>query len=198
MLQSVKSAMCARGILELITATIPIAIRNSRTTIDLMNPAEAYAAVMRERFVLDVPFSNVLTGLAASTDKAIDIQKSALPHFTFPEFKATEGEPEAARKLRQEIHALERLVALVEWWITARPAFGEAWTTLIGKKLENGAFPLDCVEGKLVQMLEQALGHARPLDDLSKHLTHAATAVAASINAIQTELRGHQRRPGRS
>jgi hypothetical protein len=181
-----KISDVCRGIKESVTATVPVAIRNSRTTIDQMNPAEAYAAAMREKFVMDEPFSNVLTGLASSINKAIEVQKSTLPHFTYLEFKATEGEPEAVTKLRREIHALERLIALVDWWKTARPAFGDAWSALIGKKLDNGTFPVDSVEGKL-SVLEQALGHARPLDDLSKHLTNAATAVTTwvEINTIQ-------------
>jgi hypothetical protein len=74
----------------------------------------------------------------------------------------------------------------VEWWKVARPAFGDAWSALIGKKQVDGTFPTASIEGKLA-VLEQALGHARPLDDLSKHLFNAATAATTwvQINAVQ-------------
>jgi hypothetical protein len=175
-----------RGIQEAVTATVPVPIRNSRTIIDKMDPTEAYAIAMQQKFVMDEPFSNVLTGLAASAKTLVEGQKGTLPHFTYANFKPTEGEPPSVTKLRQEIHALERLMALVQWWKTARPAFGDAWSALIGKKQVDGTFPANSVEGKLA-VLEQALGHARPLDDLSKHLTNAATAVTTwvQINNVQ-------------
>lgn len=175
-----KIADVCRGIQEAVIAAVPVAIRNSRTIIDRMDPAEAYAVAMHEKFVMDESFSNVLTGLAASAMSLVEGQKGSLPHFTYAEIKPTEGEPESVTKLRREIHALERLIALVEWWKTAHPAFGEAWGALIGKKQEDGTFPADSVEGKLT-MLEQALGHARPLDDLAKHLTSAAIAVTTWV-----------------
>jgi SOS-response transcriptional repressor LexA len=151
-----------------------------------MNPAEAYAAAMREKFVLDEPFSNVLTGLSAWANKAIEVQKRTLPNFSYPEFQPVEREPEAATRLRHEIHALERLIALVDWWKSARPTSADAWSALIGKKLDSGIFPIESVEGKL-SVLEQALDHARPLDDLSKYLASAAAAATtwAQIDAVQ-------------
>jgi hypothetical protein len=181
-----KIADVCRGIQEALTAAVPAAIRNSRSTTDEMNPADAYVVAMREKFIADEPFSNILTGLAAFARAKVEDQKGALPHFTYPDFKPTEGEPESAVKLRQEFHALERLIALVKWWTTARAAFVEAWNALIGKKQEDGTSPAASIEGKLA-MLEQALGHARPLDDLSKHLTNAATAVTSwvQIDAVQ-------------
>jgi SOS-response transcriptional repressor LexA len=174
------------SIQQSIIAAVPTTLRIWRTTIDLMKPAEAYAAAMREKFVLDEPFSNVLIGLAASANEAIEVQKGMLPNFSYPEFKPSEGEPEAATKLRHEIHALERLIALVDWWKRARPIFGDAWSALIGKKLDNGIFPIESVEVKL-SVLEQALDHARPLDDLSKYLANAAAAATtwAQIDAVQ-------------
>jgi hypothetical protein len=62
----------------------------------------------------------------------------------------------------------------------------EAWSTLIGKKQEDGTFPDNSVEAKL-SVLEQALGHAKPLDDLSKQLSSAAklATTCAEINKIQ-------------
>lgn len=165
-----------RSIQEMLAAKVPAAIRNSRTAIDLMDPVVSYAVAVQEKFVKDEPFSNVLTGIALLSSAQVERQKVELLHFTYADFEPTEGEPEPATKLRREIHGLERLIALVEWWKTARPVFGNAWNTLIGKKQEDGTFPADSIEGKLA-VLEQALGHARPLDDLSKHLTSAAAAV---------------------
>jgi hypothetical protein len=175
-----KISDVCRSIQESVNATIPVAIRNSRTTIDQMNPAEAYAVAMREKFILDEPFSNVLTGLADFVKTLIEDQKSGLPHFSYADFKPRDGEPESVTKVRHEIHSLRRLIALVDWWKTARSAFGDAWNRLIGKKQEDGTFPADCVEGKLF-VLEQALGHARPLDDLSKHLINAAEAATTWV-----------------
>lgn len=175
-----KISDVCRTIQESVNATVPVVIRNSRTTIDQMNPAEAYAVAMREKFILDEPFSNVLTGLADFVKILIEGQKTALPRFTYAEFRPTEGEPESVTKVRREIHALERLIALVDWWKTARSVFGDAWNALIGKRQEDGTFPADSVEGKL-SVLEQALGHARPLDDLSKHLINAAAATTAWV-----------------
>ena len=105
-----KIADVCRSIQEAVMATVPVAIRNSRTIIDKMDPAEAYAVAMQEKFVMDEPFSNVLTGIAASAKTLVEGQKDALPHFTYAEFKPTEGEPESVMKLRREIHALERLM----------------------------------------------------------------------------------------
>jgi hypothetical protein len=181
-----KIADVCRNIQETVTAKVPVAIRNARTVIDKMDPAGAYADATREKFVTDEPFSNILTGLAASAGKLIDSQKGGLPHFSYAEFKPTEGEPEPVARLHREIYMLERLIALVEWWKTARVAFGDTWNTLIGKKQDDGTFPVDSIEGKLA-VLEQALGHARPLDDLSKHLTNASAAATTwvQIDAVQ-------------
>lgn len=182
-----KIADVCHGIQETMTEAIPPTIHNNRATIDFMDPAAAYAAAMVEKFVTDQPFSNVLTGLAAAAKATIEAQAATLPSFSYPAFAApADEEPEAAKKLRREIHALERLVALVDWWKAHRAAFGAAWNDLIGKKQDDGTFPAHTVEGKLA-MLEQALEHARPLDELSKQLTNAATAAAAwaKIDAVQ-------------
>jgi hypothetical protein len=175
-----------RNIQEEVAAIVPAAIRDYRTTFDAMDPAKAYSAAMLERFVTDKPFSDVLIGLSATTKTIIESQYNSLPQFTYTAYSPVAGEPVSVTKLRQEIHALERLIALVDWWKVNRQAFGEAWNSLIGKKQDDGTFPNESVEGMLT-VLEQALGHARPLDDLSKHLTNAVTAFAtwAQIDAVQ-------------
>ncbi|MGP0591500.1 AAA family ATPase [Nitrospira sp. T9] len=181
-----KVADVCRSIQETVTATVPVAIRNSRTTIDALNPVEGYSAAMTEMFVTEKRFSNVLTGLAASAKTMIETHAKELPHFSYVAYTPTDGELDVVTKLRREIHALERLIMLVDWWKTNHPLFADAWCNLIGKKLEDGTFPLESVEGKLV-VLEQALEHARPLDDFSKHLSSAATASTtwAKIDTVQ-------------
>lgn len=181
-----KIADVCRSIQETVTSMVPIIIRNYRTTIDTMDPVSAYSVAIIEKFVTDQPFSNILTGLAASAKTTIGTQVKTLPHFSYAAFTPTNGEPDEVVKFRGEIQALERLIALVEWWKTNRPVFGDAWSNLIGKKQEDGTFPAESIEGKLA-VLEQSLEHARPLDDLSKHLTSAATAATAwaKINAVQ-------------
>ena len=181
-----KIADVCRNIQETLTSKIPIALRNNRTSIEAMDPVEAYSSAMIEKFVTESPFSDVLTGLAASVRAIVEEQAVALPHFSYVVFIPTDGEPEVVTKLRREFHTLERLIALVDWWKINRRLFAEAWSKLVGKKQEDDTFMAKSIEGKL-SMLEQALDHARPLDDLSKHLMTAATAAIAwnKIDAVQ-------------
>lgn len=100
---------------------------------------------------------------------------------------ATDGadEPEAAAAVRATLHELERLVALVEWWSAHRDAFLDAWIHLIGQKQGDDTYPVDSIEGQL-QVLEDAVSKADPLDALSKFLL-AAAAAAENWAAIQEE-----------
>lgn len=181
-----KIADVCRALHETIAATVPTAIRNAKTAIDTMEPAVAYSSAMTEKFVTDAPFSSVLTGIATSANAMIAGQAAALPLFSHPGFIAAGHEPEPVRKLRGEIYSLERLIALVTWWKSNRPLFVDAWNSLIGKKQDDGTFPSNSIEGQLA-VIEQALGHARPLDDLSKHLTNASEAATmwSKINSVQ-------------
>lgn len=181
-----KIADVCRGIHEALTAVVPSAIRSARLALDTMDPVAAYSHAMTEKFVTDAPFSSVLTGMAASVTTTISEQVAALPHFSYPTFDAVSSEIESVKKLRAEIHSLERLVALVTWWKANKPLFADAWGSLIGKKQDLGMFPSKSIEGQVI-VIEQALGHARPLDDLSKYLTNASEAAKAwrKINAIQ-------------
>lgn len=171
------------NIQETAVACIPAETITSRDIVDKMNPSDSYSSAMHEAFTSDGSFAGVLVGLATSVSATIAEQHKSLPAFTYPDFKPPAGEPEAAIRLRQELHLLERLVALIRWWEANRPKFLEAWNTLIGKQLEDGSFPKQSVEGRLLE-LEQALNHARPLDDLSRNLTSAADAAGNWI-AIQ-------------
>lgn len=171
------------NIQEATFAFIPTEVTTSRDFIDKMNPRDSFSSAMREAFASDSSFTSILVGLATSVRATIDEQHNNLPAFTYEDFKASTEEPEAAIKLRRELHLLERLIALVRWWEENRPKFVEAWNALIGKQLEDGSFPRRSVEGKLLE-LEQALDHARPLDDLSRNLNNAVDA-AESWRTIQ-------------
>ena len=181
-----KIADVCRGLREDIAATIPTAIQSARAIIDAMDPGAAYSSAMNEKFVTDAPFSSVLTGMATSAQAMIFAQVAVLPRFSYSAFVAAEHEPEPVRRLRREIHLLERLIALVTWWKTNRPLFVGAWNSLIGKRQNDGTFPSDSIEGQLA-VIEQAIGHARPLDDLSRNLMSASGAAKTwnKINAVQ-------------
>ena len=94
-----KIADVCRGIQEVLTAAVPTILRNNRNVIDNMDPATAYSSVVSEKFVTDSPFSDVLTGLAQAAKEAIELQRKALPHFTYADFVSTNSEPAAATKL---------------------------------------------------------------------------------------------------
>jgi hypothetical protein len=181
-----RIADACRGILDDLNQRIPIALQNKRESIDSMDPAQAYSAAMTETFVDGEPYSTILVGIAAVAKAAIAVQTAGLPHFDFAAFAPTKSEPEAATKLRREIHLMRRLYALVSWWKTHRSAFGDTWASLVGKKVENGLPPAGSIERKLA-LLEQALEHARPLDDFSRSLKGAADAAESwqQIEAVQ-------------
>ncbi len=181
-----KIADVCRGLQETITASLPAALRNARTTIDTMDPRLAYVMAMKERFVVEAPFATVLTGIAAVVGDLLDVQSEALPRFSYPEFQPTDAEPEEVVRLRRDLHALERLFALVQWWSEERLTFVDAWTTLIGQKQEDGTFPDNSIEGKL-RLLEQALDQARPLDDLSKLLSQAAKSAKSWTEVMEVQ-----------
>ena len=176
-----KLTMRCLNIQETPASFLPAEVSASRAIIDQMNPSDSYSKAMCDAFTSDNSFASILVGLTTSVSTTISEQCKGLPIFAYPDFKAPDGEPEAAIKLRQELHLLERLIALVGWWEANRPKFFEAWINLIGKQLENGSFPIGSVEGKLFE-LEQALNHARALDDLSKNLTSAAEAGGTWLN----------------
>lgn len=186
-----KIGDACRGIYEDLSAFVPEVLRNHRIMIDGMDPAEDYAAMMEEKFVAEEPFSDVLIGLGAAAKSLIEKQRFSLPRFEFPERSPPKEEPAPVDGLRQEIHAVERLMALVGWWTAARPAFLEAWSALVGRKRPDGSFPSESIEGKL-SILEQALAHARPLEDLSSQLNQAVSA-ARSWKKIDFEQKKREK-----
>ncbi len=170
-----KIADVCRGIVESLRNALPVALTEMRSMIDAMEPAAAYTSAMQKHFAEDSRFSKTLTGLTAFVQKTLATQSPILPIFSFAEFAAQEDESDIIRNVRKDIHAVERLLSLIEWWKEARSQFGDAWNSLVGKKGEDGKFPIESIEGKL-EILEKALAQAKPLDELSKALETAATA----------------------
>lgn len=178
-----------RSIESELTAHLPSAIKQHRDMLVTMDPKESFSVAVLQRFSEDSPFSDVLTGVAGCAKRIVAAQKAMLPQFAYSQLQNDEHEPESAQNLRRTIHSLERLDALVTWWGNNREIFVNAWSTVLGKKQDDGTFDTESIEGQLA-ILEQALAKAEPLDALSKHLTVAADAAAkwAVINKEQ-ELR---------
>lgn len=149
----------------------------------------AYSGVIRERFCDEIQFSNVLLGLVDWIKNCVAQQKNVLPSFAFVAAQPAGGEPPSAFNLRLKLLDLDRLSELVAWWSEHRDAFRVAWMEIIGQKQEDGSYPPDSIQGKL-QVLEEALSKAEPLDTLSKSLRAAADAAEnwAKVNEEQ-ELR---------
>ena len=101
--------------------------------------------------------------------------KTALPSFSFPKFDYAGSEPTAVTDLRRFIHEIERLIALVNWWSEYRSQFRNAWGAILGQKQVDGSYPSKSIEGEL-QVIEEALAKAEPLDEISKYLLAAADA----------------------
>lgn len=154
-------------------------LRKHFDLLSLMDPKEAYASAALARFSGETPFSDVLTGIAIAANEIVAKQKENLPAFTYAQFSSgAGGEPQSATELRQFTFSLERLISLADWWSENRQAFREAWSELIGKKDDQGNWPPKCIEVYL-QVLEQAVDKAEPLDELSKALIAAANAAEA-------------------
>ncbi len=144
-----------------------------------MDPKEAYASAALARFSCESPFSDVLTGIATATKEVIAKQKENLPEFGYAQFSGGKaGEPQPTTELRNFVYLVERLITLVDWWSKNRQTFREAWTDLVGKKDDQGNWPTKSIEGYL-EVLEQAVDKAEPLDELSKCLTATADAADA-------------------
>lgn len=157
---------------------LPTELKRNRDLLSTMDPRESYASAVLQRYFNEPPFSDVLIGLAGRLKAIVLQQKTTLPAFSCPEFDYTKSEPASAIGLRRDIHGLESLIALVNWWWKHRMLFRDAWSAIIGQKQANGEYPPESIEGEL-RVLEQALAKAEPLDELSKLLLAAASAAAS-------------------
>ena len=163
----------------------PAGLKLHREVLSAMDPRESYASAVLQRFSGEPPFSDILIGLAGRLKAVVLQQKAALPSFSFPEFNYAKNEPSSAVTLRRNIHAIERLIALVNWWAQNRTLFRDSWSAITGQKQAGDTYPPNSIEGEL-RTLEQALAKADPLDELSKFLLAAAGA-AASWAVIRKE-----------
>lgn len=78
----------------------------------------------------------------------------------------------------RDIHELQRLAGLVEWWSENGQAFRDAWIALVQQKDDQGEFLSNTIAGHLAT-LEQAVEKAEPLDELSGNFSIAAKAADA-------------------
>lgn len=154
---------------------LPRGLKQYRDLLTTMEPSIAYGTAICERFCEESQFSNVLIGLAEWVKSKVTQQENALPAFAFAAFQPARDEPTSATNLRGKLCGFDRLSALVVWWSEYRDAFRMAWSEIIGQKQEAGGYPPDSIQGKL-QVLEEALSKAEPLDALSKSLLGAATS----------------------
>ena len=174
-----------RGIEAELMQHLTAGLKQHRDLLSAMDPREDYVTAVLRRSCDEPPFHDVLIGLSGRIRATVLQQKTTLPAFSFPQFVDTTREPESAIALWRNFHGLERLTALVNWWSENRALFRNSWTAIIGRKQPDGGYPSASVEGEL-QVLEQALAKAAPLDDLTKFLLVAATA-AESWWAIRKE-----------
>jgi len=167
-----------------IRVELPEALKKHFDLLATMDPKKAYANAAQKRFALEPPFSNVLVGIAAVTKEVISKQNPNLPSFDYVTYNGGQtGEPSSASDLRLFIYQVERLIALVNWWSSNRQAFRDVWIELVGKQDSQGKWPAKSIEGCL-EVLEQAMDRAEPLDEFSKSLS-AASDAAESWEKIQ-------------
>lgn len=158
---------------------VPAEMRSHHTMLAEMAPKEAYASAALLRFAQEEPFKSTLVGIATTVTATVATQKAALPVFDHPGFANPGPEfPAVAVALLQNLHGLERLAALVEWWSVNGQAFRDAWVELVQQKDEDGVFRPKTVAGQLAA-LEQAVDKAEPLDELSGNLAAAGKAADA-------------------
>lgn len=154
---------------------LPAGIARHRELLAEMDPRDSYASAILQRFCVEPPFGDTLEGLAGRLKADVLMGKTALPSFSFPKFDYAGSEPTAVTDLRRFIHEIERLIALVNWWSEYRSQFRNAWGAILGQKQVDGSYPSKSIEGEL-QVIEEALAKAEPLDEISKYLLAAADA----------------------
>ena len=151
-----------------------------------MEPATDYKNAVVARFVNAPPFSDVLVGVARSVLDVVDTQLKSLPKFQYPDYEESpRPEHGSVTTLRRLFHDVRRVISLVEWWHDHRNAYVVAWSRVLGRPDEQGAYPADSVSGVL-EKLGDATEKARPLDALATELSYAAES-ANEWTAIHTE-----------
>ncbi len=166
------SAALEKQLATLLTAEL----RRHHDTLAKMDPKDAYASAARARFAQEEPFKSILTGIAKSTEEIVTQQSLTLPVFQYEAPAEVEaGMPSAATDGFKAIHDLERLKALVDWWAEHGQLFRDAWIALVQQKDATGTYLARTIAAQ-VEVLEQAIDRAGPLDELAKNLSSAADA----------------------
>ncbi len=141
--------VCA-AIEKRLSAILPADMRQHHVMLAHMAPKEAYASAALLRFSQDEPFKSTLVGISAMVTNTVAKQSEALPTFAHRAFVTpTSDMPSVAVDLLRDIHGLDRLAALVEWWSENGQAFRDAWITLVQRKDDQGAFFPNTVAGHL-------------------------------------------------
>ena len=153
--------------------SVPQAVGVHFESLSTMQPRDAFCEAAKQVFVQGAPFSTVLTGIGTFASDASDNITSKLPVISYTIAQPDSTCPPAASALLSYLDKVERVMALAAWWQTHRPQFVESWRELVGRATEDGAYPADCLEGK-VRALEAALERAAPLDQIATDLEAAA------------------------
>jgi hypothetical protein len=164
---------------------LPAGLAKHREYLSAMDPRQDYSDTLTCKLLEVPPFSDVLVGLAGRMKIVVLGQRDQLPPFSFPHLDQMGDEPAAAVNLRRTIHEFMRLVSLCEWWGANRREFREAWSAIVGQKQADGSSAPNTFEGEL-DVIDQALAKAEPLDELSGFLA-AASDSAAKWALIQKE-----------
>jgi len=165
---------------------LPAGLARHRVLLSEMDPRASYASTILQRFCVDPPFGDVLVGLAGRLETSVATDMTILPSFSYPEIGRMATEPQVVIDLRRNIYELERLIALANWWPAHRTQFRNAWDSTLGQKQADGSFLPNSIESGL-QIIEEALAQAEPMDEVSRFL-FAATQAAESwetVNKVQ-------------
>lgn len=166
---------------------VPEAFSKLLPLITAQTPFDAFTAAMREKFVEDDSFADVLIGFVSRVDNRLKELTGDLPNSEpFDTSQSDEEEAAYLSALRQAIAAARHGHAIVVWWSQNSEAYRKAWASLIGRRGEDGTFPDDSLNGMLIAF-EQALATAGPLDKIGTHLEKAKQAASAwkTIDEVQ-------------
>jgi len=171
-----------RDIIQQLKSYVPDGVAEHSKTLKNMNPREAFAETIKERFSDGEPFRNTLTGMAGFAREYAEKLLTELPSFTLADHAGVSDEIEEVKRVRAFIDEVERLSSLTAWWSNYRGDFVTGWKGLVGVKQEGGEWPSESLEGKL-QALEGAMAGSDPLDKIAKQMA-TARSLATSWNEV--------------